>query len=247
MPRYGLIGYPLSHSFSERYFSEKFKREGLTDHHYQNFPIEDVSDLRSFFADKNLSGFNITIPHKEAVIQFLDRQSDVVKEIGACNCVDIRDDIWTGYNTDVEGFRQSLLPLLKLHHKKALLLGSGGASKAIRWVLNKLGIEYIIVSTSIKKEGFIGYDELNKEIINDHLLIINSTPVGTYPNGDACPNIPYEYLTPKHYLFDVVYNPEKSLFLKKGEEKGAAIKNGYQMLEIQADESWKIWKKSFEF
>ncbi len=241
MKVYGLIGYPLTHSFSNKYFTEKFQREGLSDCVHKVFSFEKIEEIKNALkSNPDLLGFNVTIPHKQSIIAYLQQQSDVVKECGACNCVKISDGKLSGYNTDVIGFEQSLLPLLKPHHNKALILGTGGAAQAVAYVLRKLNIPFRFVSRKKSHEAF-SYDELNKNIIGSYTLIINCTPLGMFPKVVEAPPIPYEYITPGHLLYDLIYNPEKTLFLQKGEEKGAAIKNGYEMLLIQAEESWKIW------
>jgi shikimate dehydrogenase len=242
MRRYGLIGYPLSHSFSQKYFTEKFQREGITGCVYENFPLASIDEFAALIQQHpDLNGLNVTIPYKEKVIPFLTAQSEVVQTIGACNCIKIENGRLTGHNTDVVGFEQSLLPLLQPHHKKALVLGTGGAAKAVHYVLNKLGIAFLEVSRTPATERQIAYQQLDEAVIHEHEVIINTSPLGMYPHINECPPLPYQALTPKHYLFDLVYNPAKTLFLQKGEEQGAAIKNGHDMLIIQAEESWRIW------
>jgi shikimate dehydrogenase len=242
MKKYGLIGYPLSHSFSQKYFTEKFRREQISDCIYENFPLTTIEALTPLLAQQpNLCGLNVTIPYKEQVIPFLAAQSEVVKTIGACNCIKITHGELTGHNTDVIGFEQSLLPKLQPHHKTALVLGTGGAAKAVHFVLDKLGIAFKEVSRTPGTDRQLAYEQLTADVIQEYLVIINSSPVGTYPNVNECPALPYEALTPQHYLFDLVYNPAKTLFLQKGEQQGAAIKNGHDMLMIQAEESWRIW------
>lgn len=241
MRLFALIGYPLSHSFSKKYFTEKFKREGLTDCRYEHFSIDDISKLKTILAENpDLCGLNVTIPYKEQVLSFLQEKNDLVKQIKACNCISIIKGKLKGYNTDALGFEQSLQEKLKPHHKKALILGTGGAAKAVEFVLDKHEIRYKYVSRKPSARNY-SYEQLTPAIIAAHKLIINTTPLGMYPAITEAPPIPYESLTSEHYLFDLIYNPEKTLFLRKGEEKGAAIKNGYDMLVIQAEESWKIW------
>lgn len=257
MKKFGLIGYPLSHSFSQKFFTEKFEKEGYEDHQYEIFPIQNLSDLPELIkANPDLCGLNVTVPHKIGVIYFLDKLDPAAKEIDAVNCIKIVNQHpveaffsgelsslqvrLEGYNTDAYGFETSLKPLLKKHHTKALVLGAGGAARAVAYVLNKLGISYKHVSRrSIKKQ--LSYQQLNGDIIKDNLLIINTTPVGTYPHVEACPDIPYQYLTPRHLLYDLVYNPEETEFLRRGKEKGATVKNGLEMLHLQAEKSWEIW------
>jgi shikimate dehydrogenase len=242
MKRYGLIGYPLSHSFSQKYFTEKFQREQIADCVYENFPLADISEFPTLIQQHaDLCGLNVTIPYKEKVIPFLTEQSDVVKATGACNCIKINNGRLIGYNTDVIGFENSLKPLLQPYHTKALVLGTGGAAKAVHYVLNKLGIAFTEVSRTPSKAGQIAYDKIGEKEISEYLLIINTSPVGMYPKVDECPPLPYQFLTGQHYLYDLVYNPAKTLFLQKGEAHGAAVKNGHDMLIIQAEEGWTIW------
>jgi shikimate dehydrogenase len=244
MRKFGLIGFPLGHSFSVKYFTEKFKRESIPDCSYSNFEIPAVSDLPGILNDPELVGLNVTIPYKESVIGYLNKTDLVVGETGACNCICIRQGIATGYNTDVIGFEQSVSEKLTVSDKRSLVLGTGGSSRAVAWVLKKMGIQCLFVSR--KENGMrdqISYSNLNREILDSHSLIINATPVGMFPKTDDCPPIPYEYLGPRHYLFDLIYNPAKTLFLVKGEASGARTKNGADMLEIQAEASWKIWNR----
>lgn len=239
--QFGLIGKNISYSFSQHYFTEKFKRENLLNHQYQNFDIQDISALHNILKkQKNLKGFNVTIPYKEAIFPFLDKINAKALRIGAVNTIRLtKKGKLKGYNTDEYGFRKSLIPLLEKHHKKALILGTGGASKAIAYTLKKLHIPYQFVS---RKEGtdFI-YNSLSSEIIKEHQIIINCTPLGTAPNVDKYPDIPYGAITNKHLLYDLIYNPSETLFLKKGKERGAKIHNGLKMLELQAEKAWKIW------
>ncbi|MBX9784812.1 MAG: shikimate dehydrogenase [Chitinophagaceae bacterium] len=241
MKLYGLIGYPLSHSFSKNYFTQKFIREGLQDCVYELFPVEQIELVPQLIASHpHLCGLNVTIPYKEQVVPYLHETSDAVKEIRAVNCIKIDNGRLTGYNTDVVGFEQSLLPLLRPHHTKALVLGTGGAAKAVAWVLKKLGIEFSYVSRK-KAEGILSYDDLNAAMMAHYPLIINTTPLGMQPNVDARPSLPYEGISSLHLCYDLVYNPEKTVFLQMAEQQGAVIKNGLQMLELQAEEGWKIW------
>ena len=240
MKWYGLIGYPLGHSFSKKYFTQKFEREGL-DCRFENFPIEDI-ELLPGLLQKNplLLGLCVTIPYKEKVIPFLHELSPDVQQIGACNSIRIRNGKLTGFNTDTTGFKQSLLQQLQPHHTSALILGTGGASKAVEYVLRQLGIAYTFVSRTAK-QGVITYKALTADIIKSHPLIINASPAGTFPDTEVCPDIPYEAIGDQHFLFDLIYNPAKTLFLKRGEERGAAIQNGLDMLIAQAEASWKLW------
>ncbi len=246
MKLFGLIGFPLTHSFSEKYFSDKFRKEEIEECKYELYPLENVEDVRFLFeVNKELIGLNVTIPYKESVIEYLDDLDDIAQKIGAVNCIKIDEIQRVGYNTDYAGFRDSLKPLLKKHHTKALVLGTGGASKAVVYALNEMGIQTTLVS---RKEGTneLTYQQLTKEIIAQHPIIINCTPVGMYPDIQLCPEIPYEFITAQHILYDLIYNPGKTLFLEKGEKQGATIKNGLQMLELQAEYAWEIWNNESE-
>jgi shikimate dehydrogenase len=241
MNLYGLIGYPLSHSFSKKYFTEKFLREGIENSVYELFPLEHIEEFPALIQNhSNLKGLNVTIPYKEQVFSYLDELSDAVQEIGACNCISINNGKLKGFNTDVIGFEQSLKPLLRPHHTKAVVLGTGGAAKAVCWVLKKLKIEFKIVSRK-GGNGYLSYDDLNETIIRDYPLIINTTPLGMQPNINTKPSLPYESITEKHLCYDLVYNPERTSFLKIAAGRGAVIKNGLQMLELQAEAAWRIW------
>jgi shikimate dehydrogenase len=243
---FGLIGYPLGHSFSKGYFTDKFKNEHIGDTIYNNYPIESIEQFKSLVSgNPEFAGLNVTIPYKEQVISYLDAIDPEAKAIGAVNTIKIQNTSsgkkLIGFNTDVYGFETSLKPLLQNYHRKALILGTGGASKAIKFILKKLNIAYISASIEELKENEIRYSDITKELIASHLLIINATPLGTFPKVDTCPDIPYELITSKHVLFDLVYNPEETLFLKKGKEKGAKGKNGLEMLHLQAEKAWSIW------
>lgn len=245
MKKYGLIGFPLTHSFSKRFFTEKFEIEKI-DSTYNNFEIDDISKFPEIIKNNpEIIGLNVTIPYKEKVIPFLNELNDSALEIGAVNTIKIiRSEsglFLKGFNTDTFGFETSLRPLLKEHHKKALILGAGGASKALKYVLSKLNIEFISASIEELKENEIRYDEIDEKIISERLLIINATPLGTYPKTEASPNIPYHFITEKHLLFDLVYNPEITRFMAQGLEVGATVKNGYEMLLQQAIKSYEIW------
>lgn len=244
MNLYGLIGYPLSHSFSKKYFTEKFEREGLTDHAYELFPIESFSGFDELLHQyPNLKGLNITIPHKQNVLPFLNDRSGIPDELDACNCVKIVKGKTFGFNTDVIGFEKSLAPLLTPLHTNALVLGNGGAAAAVKFVLKKNKINYKVVSRTLHNGSDITYADIDAAVMAKHLLVINTTPLGMYPAIDTCPNLPYEFVGNDHYFFDLVYNPEQTLFLKNAAEQGAITKNGGDMLKIQADESWNIWKR----
>jgi shikimate dehydrogenase len=243
MRLYGLIGLPLTHSFSKTFFEQKFADEGLHDCAFENFPLKNIEEIRQVIADHpNLKGFAVTIPYKKKIIRFLDEGTDAVKQMVACNCVKIKGGRLKGYNTDVTGFEKSFIKHLQPHHLKALILGTGGAADAVAFVLRKLGIEYLFVSRSKEMRPLtIPYKALAEALLADHTIIINCTPLGTFPATEEFPLIPYQYLTPRHYLFDLVYNPAKTMFMKKGEEHGALVCNGYEMLKIQAEENWRIW------
>lgn len=245
MKRYGLLGYPLTHSFSKRYFTEKFEKENI-DSTYQNFEIDNIEKFPEVIKNNpEIVGLNVTIPYKEQVIPFLNELNDSAREIGAVNTIQVKRTEsgihLKGFNTDTYGFETSLKPLLKEYHKKALILGTGGASKALKYVLSKLGIEFVSASIEELKENEIRYDDIDEKMMAERLLIINATPLGTFPKVDTFANIPYEYITDKHLLFDLVYNPEVTQFLAKGQTKGATIKNGYEMLLQQAIKAYEIW------
>lgn len=245
MNRYGLIGFPLTHSFSQRYFTEKFVREGIDNSQYDLFDIPDVSTLPALFTLTGLRGLNVTIPHKQAVLPFMDRLDPSAEKIGAVNVIKLEaDGSRTGYNSDYYGFRQSLTDWLTTLNRpyqdlQALVLGTGGASKAVTVALTDLGIPYKYVSRS-KKNDTLAYYELGG-VINDYPLIINGSPVGTYPRVNEAPDLPYAQLTTQHLLYDLVYNPAETQFMKLGREQGAATINGLRMLELQAEKSWEIW------
>lgn len=247
MKQYGLIGFPLSHSFSKRFFTQYFADNSI-DAEYLNFEISDISMLPAILKEhSNLVGFNVTIPYKEAVIPYLDSCDAKAVAIKAVNTVKIERKggkiSLKGFNTDLIGFRNSILPLLKPHHKKALVLGTGGASKAIVATLNDLSISTQLVSREAKAGVSIPYSQLTEAIMQEYLVVVNTTPLGTYPKTEAFPKIPYECLTDKHLLFDLVYNPAVTQFLQKGADRGAATKNGSDMLELQALAAWAIWNE----
>jgi shikimate dehydrogenase len=243
MKIYGLVGQSLVHSFSQKYFSDYFIKKGVADCQYLNFELKelDIEIIKLKNLD-NLCGLNVTIPFKTKIISFLDDITDACKAVNACNCIKIENGKWIGYNTDVVGFEESFIPHLKRYHKKALVLGTGGASKAVIFVLNKLGIKFLNVSRNkLPSSSVISYADISPEIIGEYNIVINTTPLGMFPKVYAFPQLPYEWVTPQHYFFDLIYNPTKTLFLAKAEAKGAIIENGQKMLEIQAIESWKIW------
>lgn len=243
MKIYGLIGNPLTHSFSQKYFSEKFRKENIENCSYLNFEIKDFDkEIDEIKNNPLLCGLNITIPYKSEIIKFLDNISKECDKINACNCIKINDGKWHGFNTDITGFEKSFTPNLQPQNTKALILGTGGSSKAVAYVLERLSIDFLFVSR--KKENVnnaISYDSISALLLQEFTVIINTTPAGMFPNVEGYPQLPYEYVTEKHYFFDLIYNPSKTLFLAKAEEKGATIKNGEDMLQIQAEESWKIW------
>lgn len=240
MKTYGLIGKNISYSFSRNYFNNKFKNENISDSQYINFDIDNLSELNNIF-NKNNYGFNVTIPYKETIIPYLDSLDFHAEQIGAVNTIQIKKGKKIGFNTDWIGFKKSLESLLKPYHKKALILGTGGASKAVIYALKQLKIQTLIIS----RNGETTYEDLSEEIIQNHTIIINCTPVGTFPNTDSAPEIPYQFITKKHLVYDLIYNPAETLFLKKCKENSAITKNGLEMLEIQAEESWKIWNSSY--
>jgi shikimate dehydrogenase len=246
MKCYGLIGFPLSHSFSGKYFAEKFKLEGLNDCTYSSFPIEHIGLLpRLIEENENLYGLNVTIPYKEQVIPFLDSVEDDIILIGAVNTIKIYRQggiiRLKGFNTDVYGFSASLKPLVKENKGNALILGTGGASKAAAHVLSNMGFNITYVSRNPKRWNHISYGQITQQIIAMSRVIVNTSPVGMYPNIDTCPDIPYEYLTPDHVLFDLIYNPPETKFLSQGRSMGVKVINGLQMLHLQADKAWEIW------
>lgn len=241
--RFGLVGKDISYSFSQRYFSEKFKELNLHDHVYQNIDISTIERFREIIESNNIfKGLNVTIPYKEAILPYLDEIDAEAKEIGAVNTIKfLKNNKLKGYNTDVYGFEKSIDPFIEKKHKKALILGTGGASKAVKYVLNKMGLEVLFVSRNPRNKNTITYKDLSKSTMKAHAVIVNCTPVGTHPAIDDCPDIPYKYLSEKHVLFDLIYNPSQTLFLKKGLQKNAQVSNGLKMLELQAEKSWKIW------
>ena len=242
--QYGLIGKNISYSFSKKYFTEKFALGNLVDCSYENFDLQSIEEFPLLIANHpDLKGVNITIPYKEAVIPYLDKLSKNAAQIGAVNVIRFtKKGKLKGYNSDYYGFMKSLQPLLQPHHQKALILGTGGAAKAVAFALEELGILYTFVSRS-KKENALDYKYINATTFDNYQLIINCTPLGTHPNIEECPPIPYDYFTPEHLAYDLIYNPEETQFLKKAKKKGAITKNGYEMLVLQAEKAWKIWNK----
>ena len=241
MKKYGIIGRPLGHSFSKRYFEEKFQREGLVDCRFENYELQEIGEVKQLLQDPALVGFCITIPYKKEILAFLDEATDAVKKMQACNCVRLSGGKLKGYNTDVIGFERSFSPQLRPEDKNALILGTGGAAAAICYVLENLGIAYKFVSRN-PTEGQLSYQDAKApDIIDSYPVIINCSPVGTYPKEDEAPDIAYDLLGEKHYLFDLVYNPSLTKFLAEGQSRGARIQNGYPMLEIQAEANWENW------
>ena len=242
---FGLIGYPLTHSFSQQYFTEKFAKESVTGCFFKLFPLTSIDLFPGLITnEKDLRGVAVTVPYKEQVIRYIDIVNDEAKKVGAVNCIRIQAGILTGYNTDIIGFERSVTPLLKSHHTKALVLGAGGASKAVQFVLTKLGIDFLVVTRGgIRTKNFISYQSLDKKLIESYPMIINCTPAGMFPNGHEQPLIPYQFLDERCLLYDLIYSPAETLFLKNGLEKGAAVKNGFEMLVIQAEENWRIWNE----
>jgi shikimate dehydrogenase len=247
MRKFGLIGFPLSHSFSQGYFNQKFTNEGIGDAEYKNYPIDSIDRFTELVKNNpDFAGLNVTIPYKEQVIPFLDELDSVAREVEAINTIRFEKDasgktILKGYNTDVFGFSETIKRNLQNHHKKALILGTGGASKAVQWVLNSLGLHCEYISRNASNSVFKTYAELTTNDIADFTVIVNTTPLGMYPNVDAYPPIPYEGITGKHILYDLIYNPQETVFLAKGKNRGAITINGLEMLHLQAEKAWEIW------
>ena len=242
MDKYGIIGNPLGHSFSKSFFTEKFAKEGI-DAQYLNFQIPNINKLPEILKENpELRGLNVTLPYKTEVIPFLNELSDEAQEIGAVNVVQIRTGHLKGFNSDIIGFTRSIQPLLKPHHRKALILGTGGASRAIRVGLTRLGLEWKYVSRS-PHEGMFTYNDITERTLKEYEVIVNCSPVGMFPKTDECPAIPYNYLSSDNLLYDLVYNPESTLFMKKGALQGAVVKNGLEMLHLQAIASWEFWNE----
>ncbi|WP_412466593.1 shikimate dehydrogenase family protein [Pedobacter sp. KLB.chiD] len=247
MKTYGLIGYPLSHSFSKKYFTEKFHNEGITDHQYELFPIADIKLLPDLLSENSsLCGLNVTIPHKVSVLCYLNEIDEAAEKIGAINCISIRnfegESYLKGYNTDAYGFEESLKPLLGPQHTKALVFGDGGAAKAVKYVLEKLDIQYQVVVRTVAPDAIL-YAEITPEMLSSHKLLINTTPLGMSPNTDTFPDIDYRLVGKEHLAYDLVYNPLETAFLVKAAAGGAKTKNGLAMLHQQAEKAWAIWNK----
>lgn len=244
MDKYGLIGYPLGHSFSQSYFNEKFQNENI-DALYENFEIPSIENFPEIIeTNPNLRGLNVTIPYKEKVISYLDVISPEAREIGAVNVIKVerkgKSTYLTGYNSDVIGFTRSIEPLIEKYHKKALILGTGGASKAINYGLKSLGLETVFVSR-YRKPGTICYEDITPKVIKEYNVIVNCTPLGMFPHTDECPDLPYEAMNTQTLLYDLIYNPDTTMFMQKGAEHGATVKNGLEMLLLQAFASWEFW------
>lgn len=245
MKKLGLIGFPLGHSFSKKYYLEKFEQEDIQDIDYDLYPIAAIPDFQQLYTtDERFYGFNVTIPYKQAVLSYIDQLSPEALAMQAVNCIRIEKragkPFLIGFNTDAYGFEESLKPLLKPIHKQALVLGNGGAAKAVLYSLKRLNIPFKVVSRSLSN-GDLTYEQLEPALVEQHQLIINCSPLGTFPNVDEAPELPYESLGENHLLYDLIYNPTETLFLKKGREQGAATKNGYEMLLLQAEKNWEIW------
>lgn len=237
---FALVGYPLTHSFSPGYFNERFRREQI-DAVYKTAPLQDISLFLDWLADNpNVCGLNVTIPYKSTIIPYLDQIDPIAAAIGAVNCITVKNGKTKGYNTDIIGFGESLKPMLASSNIKALVLGTGGASKAVTWVLNRFGIPYRLVSRKWASE-LLTYDMVNAHVLGEYRLIINTTPLGMYPSEQHAPELPYNALTDKHLLFDLIYNPPETTFLKYGRRAGATVKNGLEMLYFQADTGWEMW------
>jgi shikimate dehydrogenase len=241
----GLLGKTLAHSFSKQFFTEKFIRENIYNYEYVNFELEDIQNFSKLLEQyPNLIGLNVTIPYKEQVLPFVDECDEIVKEIGAANTLKIsKNGKISAYNTDVFGFTESIKPLLKTHHKNALILGSGGASKAIKYALNKMNIAAIIVSRNPKNSDEISYQDLDENTVKNNQIVVNTTPLGSYPNTETFPCFPYDFIDENYIFYDLVYNPAPTIFLKKANKNGAITINGLKMLHLQAEQSWKIWTK----
>ena len=242
MKKYGLLGKKLDHSFSKQYFESKFSKEGVSNCSYQNYPLSSISEFQSLVNSNHFSGLNVTIPYKESIIPFLDSLSLEAEKIGAVNTIEFKNGQLIGHNTDHIGFHNAIKPFLENTMERALILGTGGAAKAVIYALEKIGIQCLSVSRT-PKGNQLAYVDLNEYVLKHHLLIVNTTPLGTSPNTNECPDIPYKHLTEKHFLVDLVYNPSETLFLKKGLEQNAIVLNGKVMLIHQAEEAWKIWRR----
>ena len=247
MKIFGLIGNPIRHSLSQKYFSEKFRMEHIEDCVYELFPLRELSELLPLLKQNSeISGLNVTIPYKKQVIDFLDEIDGAAKEIGAVNCISVSRrqgrPYLVGFNTDVYGFEQAFMPCLEVHHRNALILGTGGSSGAVAYVLKKLGIGFEKISRNPKGENEVGYSSLTREKMAHFTIIINTTPLGMFPDIEQCPPAPYDFITNRHLLFDLIYNPAETVFMKQGRAMGAKVMNGMEMLYLQAEKSWEIWR-----
>ena len=240
---FGLIGESLSHSFSKKFFEQKFASLGLSKHQYHNIELAGIDEFPSLKAKEKYRGLNVTVPYKELIMPYLDGLDQTAKEIGAVNCINIKDNKLIGYNTDAYGFSQSIKPFLDTNHQRALILGKGGASKAVAFVLKKIGVEIFFVTSHEKKKDHqtLLYHEVNPQVMSSFKMVVNTTPLGTFPSVDDCPQIPYEYFTPEHLACDLIYNPTETRFLQLAKRKGAITMNGESMLRFQAEKSWEIW------
>lgn len=244
MRQFGLIGQSLSHSFSAKYFNDKFEKEGIPDARFDLFELKSIEELKSVLQkNPDLEGFSVTIPYKETIIPFLDDMGPIVKEIGACNCVKVKDGKLIGYNTDVEGFSQSILPLIERHQYSAIVLGNGGASKAVVYALEHMSIDVQVIARNPKNESERSWDKLDAALMEQYKIIVNTTPLGMYPEINAAPDIPYPAMDRFYLAYDLIYNPEKTSFLQKSEDQCAEISNGLEMLQLQADAAWAIWNE----
>lgn len=242
MRLFGLIGFPLEHSFSEGYFRNKFLKEGITDAEYRNFPlarVEELSDLTAIHT--GLCGLNVTIPYKQTIIPFLYQLHPEASEIGAVNCIKLQNGKWMGLNTDAYGFAMSIKPFIENYHERAFIFGAGGASKAVAYVLKRWGIQYFHVVRKPSEPNHIAYADVNADSLRHYTLLINTTPLGMYPDVISKPDIPYEFLTERHFCYDLVYNPTETAFMHAAKSYGAKVMNGQKMLELQAERSWQIW------
>lgn len=242
MYTFGLIGYPLTHSFSKKYFTDKFQQENIANHQYFNFQLNNIQEFTQLVARDDLKGLNVTIPYKQQVLPYLDQLDKTAQAVGAVNTIKFENGKLIGFNTDVIGFEQSLTPLLQPHHTHALILGTGGAAKGVQYVLKKLGITYKMVSRT-PKDKELTYEDIDGNILKKYTLIVNTTPLGMSPNIDTCPSLPYAHFSAQHLCYDLVYNPEVTRFLSLAKNQGACIKNGWEMLVLQAEAAWEIWNK----
>ena len=244
---FGLIGYPLNNTFSKNYFEGIFSNRNLHGYTYRNFPLQDLSVLRRLIADEHLSGLNVTLPHKINVMQYVDELDPSAEKTGAVNCIKVNGKTLIGYNTDVYGFYQSLLPMLQSWHQRALILGNGGAARAVKVALHQAGISWHTVTRQDISQNptgeYLSYEELNEASVRSHQILINTTPLGMFPNTSGLPHFPYPFITDKHVAIDLIYLPEKTRFLEQAEQYGARIKNGLHMLHMQADRSWEVWNE----